>query len=370
MSRYARKEVKQELKYLLWASLYQVAFMKKGAHHVVKETVDYAKMEHGVHAAGFVNAVLRNFIRERKKGVIPLPGSTPSGHPGSDRQLAEASSFPEWLVRRWRKQVGPEHIEKLLHALNTPPQFTLRVDESRISKDDAVRKLQGLNLKVWAGRFVQSALCVDRLMPLLHDSLFGDRTFAIQDEASQLAVQALRLAPGSIVLDACSGMGTKTAHMLHITPGIFVAAMDTNVRRLHLVDRRAAVLRGDVLRSPFKARVFDAILLDPPCSSLGIVRKHPEIKWRRTEDDITAFGLQQYNMLVAVWDSLKVGGHLVYSVCSFEPQETIHVIERFKQVEKFTLENPLPFLFNKEYFVSLPHETEIDGFFIARLKKL
>jgi 16S rRNA (cytosine967-C5)-methyltransferase len=130
-----------------------------------------------------------------------------------------------------------------------------------------------------------------------------------------------------------------------------------------------SIVRGDILRLPFKRNAFDAILLDAPCSSLGIVRKHPEIKWRRTEDEILRFGVYQLALLRAAWGSLKQGGHCIYSVCSFEPEETLDVIRAFAAKEQFLLENPLPFLFNKEYFLSLPHETGVDGFFIAKLRK-
>ncbi|HUJ90139.1 MAG TPA: hypothetical protein VLX12_08095, partial [Syntrophorhabdales bacterium] len=145
--------------------------------------------------------------------------------------------------------------------------------------------------------------------------------------------------------------------------------IDLRIGRLSPHSERLSAVRGDVLHPPFKQNVFDAILLDAPCSSLGIVRKHPELKWRRTEDEIPRFGAYQLALLGAVWGSLKRGGCCVYSVCSFEPEETLDVIRAFAEKEQFLLENPLPFLFNKEYFLSLPHETGVDGFFIAKLRK-
>src|SRR5512136_99711 len=103
--------------------------------------------------------------------------------------------------------------------------------------------------------------------------------------------------------------------------------MDNSMNRLRLTDRRARAVQGDAFHAPFKEGIFDTILLDAPCSSLGIIRKHPEIKWRRKEKEITIFGQQQYAMLKSLWNKLKVGGNLVYSVCSFEPEETVDVIE-------------------------------------------
>jgi 16S rRNA (cytosine967-C5)-methyltransferase len=158
--------------------------------------------------------------------------------------------------------------------------------------------------------------------------------------------------------------------MIELYPETRFVAMDLRGQaRATPHPERLSSLRGDVLHLPFKKNVFDAILLDAPCSSLGIIRKHPEIKWRRKEDEIPRFGTYQRALLSAVWQSLKPGGYCVYSVCSFEPEETIDVISAFAGDEQFVLENPLPFLFNKEYFLSLPHKTGVDGFFIAKLRK-
>jgi 16S rRNA (cytosine967-C5)-methyltransferase len=344
--------------------------MKKASHHVVKEAVDYAKVAHNIHIAGFVNAVLRRFLRDTEEGTVPLPGSSGLSDPVLRDQMAAIYSFPEWLINRWTNRFGLVKTKDLLHALSRPPEFTLRINNKRISMHEAVMSLQELGLTAKPGAFLESALHVDRLAPLIHDSLLVNKMISIQDEASQFAVHALQLNPVSLVLDACSGLGTKASHIMDLASGIGLVALDNSMNRLKCADRRAHIVQGDVFQAPFRNSIFDAILLDAPCSSLGIIRKHPEIKWRRKEKEIARFGAQQYEMLTSIWDALKVGGHLVYSVCSFEPEETVDVIEKFKGDRKFALEKPLPFLFNKEYFVSLPHETGIDGFFIARLKKL
>jgi 16S rRNA (cytosine967-C5)-methyltransferase len=193
---------------------------------------------------------------------------------------------------------------------------------------------------------------------------------AVQDEMSQLAGLSLAPQTGDAILDACAGSGTKTHHIQDITADGFVVSMDNEIKRLKLVRNKGNLALGDTLHPPFKERSFDIILVDAPCSSLGIIRKHPEIKWRKKVKDISSFSDSQVKLLGALWDILKTGGHIVYSVCSFEPEETTDVIERLRKSTKFILENPLPFLFNKEYFLSLPHETGMDGFFIAKLRKL
>ena len=344
--------------------------MKKASHHVVKESVEYAKAEHGIHTAGFVNAVLRKYLREIETRRISMPGVISQTGTLSPDIMAAAYSFPRWLVQRWKKRFGHAKAELLFSHLNTPPEFALRVIEHNITKCEAITKLENLGLTVKPGKFLESALYVNRLAPLIRDELLRNKLISIQDETSQLAVHSLQLKPGNLVLDACSGLGTKASLIMDLAIGIRLVALDNSLSRLSFADRRSSLILGDVNFAPFKDGIFDAIILDAPCSSLGIIRKHPEIKWRRRENDINRFSHQQYTMLKSVWDKLKVGGYLVYSVCSFEPEETFDVINKLKNNRKFALENPLPFLFNKEYFVSLPFETGMDGFFIARLKKL
>jgi len=344
--------------------------MKKAAYHVVKESVEYAKSEHGIHIGGFVNAILRRFLRDLNEETIPSPGTVSSHSSLYEHEFATIHSMPQWLVHRWTKRFGSTNAEQLFRAVNKPPEFAIRINDQLVSRDEVIRRFQNLGLEIKPGRFLESALLVNRLSPLINDDFLRNKMIFIQDEASQLAVHALQLKPGNLVLDACSGLGTKSSHIMDRVNGVTLIALDNNMNRLRFADRRANLVQGDIFHAPFPDETFDVILLDAPCSSLGIIRKHPEIKWRRHEKDIIDFGLQQYAMLKSVWNKLKGGGHLVYSVCSFELEETINVIERFKDNRKFALENPLPILFNKEYFLSLPFETGMDGFFIARLRKL
>jgi 16S rRNA (cytosine967-C5)-methyltransferase len=175
---------------------------------------------------------------------------------------------------------------------------------------------------------------------------------------------ALFLAPagGELILDACAGQGTKTDQIAEVFPGVKVVAMDLDRRRLKSVRLTRCVVQADVLKNPFKRERFDSILLDAPCSSLGIIRKHPEIKWRRGEKDMTTLGSLQLQMIKSLSSNLKRGGFLVYSVCSFEPEETTDVVEQAKRDEGF--------IEDKKSFLSLPQQSGMDGFFIARLKKL
>lgn len=357
LSRYATKPIDRDIRYLLWITLYQVAFMKKAHYHVIKEAVEYAKNEKGKFVAGFLNAVLRRFVNDAELRDLS-PGD------------ASRYAFPEWLVDRWTRRFGKEAAERLLAILNSEPDFTLRVNTLRITVDKAMHDLAAAGIEARAGRLSPSALIVERLTPVIASTLFQEGSLRVQGESSQLAGMAVEAAGGPVILDACAGSGTKTKQIGELCPRTRIISMDNDRKRLGLSPPTGNIVCADALRPPFRAGAFDTILVDAPCSSLGIIRKHPEIKWRREESDISRFGTLQLSLLRSLWDLLREGGRIVYSVCSFEPEETTDVIHNLAKEKKFVLENPLPFLFNKDNFLSLPHETAMDGFFIARIRKL
>ncbi|MBP1749912.1 MAG: rRNA ((967)-C(5))-methyltransferase [Deltaproteobacteria bacterium] len=338
-------------------TLYQVGFMRKAHYHVIKESVEYAKNEHGKFVAGFLNAILRRFVNDTELRDMPEADKI-------------QKNYPHWLRRKWSRQFGDEAAGKLLAELMKEPRFALRVNTARLSVEEARQKLADEGIIAEKGNFVPSALTVDRLLPVMATSDFREGLLSIQGEASQLAGIAVQQAAGRKILDACAGSGTKTRQIIELCPDSLVYSMDNDIKRLKLSALKTHVLCGDSLKPPFSPNSFDTVLVDAPCSSLGIIRKHPEIKWRRTKNDILKFAEIQLAMLNSLWHLLSKGGRMVYSVCSFEPEETLDVIHNLAKEKKFILENPLPFLFNKDYFISLPHETAMDGFFIARLRKL
>lgn len=361
LSHFAKEGIKRDVRHLLWMGLYQTLFMKKAAYHVVNETVDYAKTEKGQGVANFVNAVLRRAIREKDDLAMPRDPV---------ERLSVEFSFPSWLAARWYRRFGEEAARDLLALQNKSPAFSLRINAKKITREEVVRRLAGQGIKAGKGRFLEPALSIDRVGPLIGSDLLTNRFVYVQDEASQMAGLAVRPPPGGLVLDACAGQGTKTDQIREEWPEARVVAMDRDARKLRDVRGTTCLVQGDALKNPFKEGLFDSILLDAPCSSLGIMRKHPEIKWRRTEPDISTFGEAQAEMIRSLREGLREGGHLIYSVCSFEPEETTGVMEKVTREGLFAPEPPLPMLSKDVYFLSLPHVSGMDGFFIARLRKV
>jgi 16S rRNA (cytosine967-C5)-methyltransferase len=362
LAHFVKEGVSNEIRYLLWMCLYQAFFMQKGVHHVVNETVDYVKRVKGRGTANFVNAVIRRSIRERE--TLSLP-SDPL------RRMSIEYSFPHWLVKRWHHRFGTEGLKDLLMLLNRSPEFALRVDLRNTTREMVAEKLAEDGVASREGKFLQSALYVAKIGPVLDSDLFAQHLIRVQDETSQMAGLAAAASAGrGLLLDACAGQGTKTDQIVEEAPEARVVAMDLDGKKLRSIRHTSLLISGDVVKSPFKTAVFDSILLDAPCSSLGIIRKHPEIRWRRSEKDVANYGSLQKGMIRSLWKNLKTGGALVYSVCSFEPEETVEVVEELSGEGLFFVEKPFPGLFDDDHFLSVPHVTGMDGFFIARLTKL
>ncbi|MCX8022100.1 MAG: hypothetical protein N2745_04940 [Syntrophorhabdaceae bacterium] len=367
---FARRHIKRRLRNLLEIGLYQISFMKKPAPFVINETIETIKHEIGREAGNFANALFRWYIREKEKGFDFFLTHL---KPTPVKYLSILYSYPEWIVRRWVDRFGVEDAERLLSSSNRPSGFGIRVDIERITRDEVMLHFSEMGLNVKKGYFLDSAFYVDRLQPVIEDPLFKKGLIHIQDEASQIGGSIIKPRNGEIILDACAGFGTKTGQIHGESLNATIVAMDREIKRLRSLKKKGGIVAvlGDGLSPPFKRCKFNAILLDAPCSSLGIIRKHPEIKWKRREEEVLSFANKQFNLLSSLWEHLSEGGLLVYSVCSFEPEETVGVIELFRERGgSFLLEKPLPFLFNNGYFLSLPHETGMDGFFIACLRKI
>jgi len=334
-------------------------------HTVVDQTVKALK-DRG--SSGFVNAVLRRFLREREALVAAVV-----------QEPVAAYNHPSWWIARLQAD-WPDDWQALLAANNQHPPMTLR------AREGARAYLERLAAAGIAARQVgPQAVVLERAQPVTALPGFAEGEVSVQDLAAQCAAPLLLLRdcpPHAHVLDACSAPGGKTAHLLELRPDLDLLALDSDATRLERVGQNLARLRlGATLKAAdardtaawFDGRPFDAILLDAPCSASGIVRRHPDVRWLRRSEDIAQLARIQSELLDALWPLLKPGGRMVYATCSVFKAEGVHQIDAFLQRKADAQAvdvagvtgHLLPLADNEPNAVAAP----LDGFFYALLAK-
>lgn len=318
---------------LLRLGAYQILFLDKvPAPAAVHETVELARREQLERATGFINGILRNLIRQREE--IPWPDATePVVY------LEKLAAFPHWLARSWVQRFGGEAAVALADALLQPAPFTVRVNTLKISREDFLDQLKSRGMDGTPTLFAPEGVVISHRGGA---ALPGDSEgwYQVQDEASMLIAHLLAPKPGEKILDACAAPGGKTTHLCALgNNDLEVLALDLHPQRARLVTSGAARLgcRGiaarawDLTQPPhfLVPASFDAILVDAPCSGLGVLRRNPEIRWRRTAADIAHMAEQQQAILANTATLVKPGGRLLYSVCTLTEEETDGVLKVF-----------------------------------------
>ncbi len=349
----------------------------------VNESVALIKARSPSHWPGFVNAVLRALLR------TPAP-------PWPDRELDPVQSLsvrhacPEWLAERWIARFGLSEAEALCRATTEIPPLTIRVNTLRISRDALAARFMELGHGARACRISPVGLILDKGGPVTELPLFREGAFYVEDEAAQLVAPILDPQPGDSVLDACSAPGGKATHLAALMQnhGEIIAA-DISAARLGLVEDNRRRLGIDIIRTvtadaaaplprDLRERRFDRILVDAPCSGLGVLRRHPDGKWRKEADDLAQHQSRQRQLLEQTCRLLRPGGVLVYSTCSSEPEENEQVIDRFCSAHKeFRRESVAPWLppqgsslvTGQGDLFTMNNEDSMDMFFAARLRR-
>lgn len=330
------------------------------AYAVLNETVSLAAPR----AKGLVNAVLRSCQRQGK--LAPFP-------PDPVEALALKHSHPLWLVRRWVGRWGAATAEKILAAGNEPAPLTLRTNRLKTDPDALAARLTGRGLAAFKTTLSPDGVRVEGTFSLLEDEGFRRGEFSVQDEAAQWAVHALDPRPGDTVLDLCAGVGGKTGHIAERLNGRGrVTAVDTDARRLTALKENAArlglsgieTLTADAADPALPEA--DRIFVDVPCSGFGTLRRRPDIKWARDEDDVRRLPALQKKILHAAAARLKPGGTLVYATCTTEPEENEDVAASLLAVRPDMLLKPAPGPASPDGYLRLrPDLYGTDGFFIA-----
>ena len=362
---------------LLRLAAYQLAFLERvPPFAVVNDAVTLAPRTPGVKA--FVNAVLRSFARRGAAEREPTPPRDPI------EALAVRCSFPTWLAARWVRRYGATEAEALMRAMNERPPLTLRANTLRLGRDAlAARLVAEEGLRPQATRWAPEGLVVGGGGAPGTWRAFADGSFAVQDEASMLVARLLEPRPGEAVADVCAAPGTKTTHLAQLMENRGrVLAFDREPARLARVGEAAArlgvviveALGGTVeARAPAFRGACDAVLVDAPCSNLGVLRRNPDAKWRRRPEDLAAGADRQRTILEAAATMLKPGGRLVYATCSLEPEENDEVTKAFLAAHPdFALDPPPAFPIPLDMdgaLRCLPHRHGTDGFTAVRFRR-
>lgn len=330
--------------------LYQLVFLEGGRDHaVVGESVELAKG--GGHGGGhkLVNAVLRRATRERP--ALP-PDDTPAG-------AAVAHSYPQWLVELWWETYGPEETRALLRAGNEPGELALRVNTLVTTREELALALPN---PARAADDVLEALIVEGAFDAHGHELWRQGAYSTQSRASMLVAHALDPQPGERVLDLCAAPGGKTTHLAALMgdEGTIVA-VERHKGRAAALRRTCERMRAASVQvyvgnaaAYTAADPFDRVLVDPPCSGLGTLQGHPDLRWRVTPESIEAMATAQRAILKTATAALTPGGTLVYSTCTLSRRENEDVVAD----AGLRLESE---------HVLLPHRDHTDGFYIARL---
>jgi 16S rRNA (cytosine967-C5)-methyltransferase len=318
--------VASEIRALLVVSAHQIEYSRNAPQATAHAAVDATRILGHARASGLVNAVLRRFVAEKASLLS-----------GVDRKLAGRTAHPQWLVKLL-EQAWPESVESILEANNEHPPLVLRVDLARRSRAAYIEELAAADIVGSPIDWAPAAVRLERPVPVTLLPGFREGIVSVQDAGAQLAAKLLDAEPGMRVMDACAAPGGKTGHLLEHTPDLAeLVAIDVDAGRvariqenLERLGRKALVHAGDV-RDPatfWDGRPFDRILVDAPCSSTGVIRRHPDIKLLRRATDIPSFAADQEQILRSALSMLASGGRLVYCTCSVLPAENEEVVER------------------------------------------
>jgi 16S rRNA (cytosine967-C5)-methyltransferase len=328
------------LRALLICAVHQIEYSAHAPATTVAAAVDAARLLGLERAAGLVNAILRRYLRERHERLAAV-----------DRDLAARTAHPDWLVKEL-KAAWPEALEAILAANNEHPPLCLRVDTGRIARDAYLAELGAAQLHGAPVALVDSAVTLDTAPPLSELPGFAAGRVSVQDASAQLAALLLAPRPGERILDACAAPGGKTGALLERAGGaVQLTALDSDAQRLVRVDenlrrlgREARLVRAELGTPPdwWDGQLFDAILLDVPCSGTGVIRRHPDIKLLRRAGDIAGFAARQLGLLRSCWSLLRPGGRLLYVTCSILPAENSEVVGAFLAGQAGAVERELP----------------------------
>ena len=371
---------------ILRLSLYQIMYMDKvPVSAAINEGVELAKRYGHQGTVKFVNGVLRNIDRNLSTLTFPEISKEPVKH------IAIKYSHPEWMIKRWITEFGIEETIKICQANNEAPPNIVRTNTLKLTREALVSELEAEGVQCHKTNYAPEGLVIENLTSIGRLESFQQGYFQPQDESSMLVAKVVNPKPNQMVIDACSAPGGKTTHLSQLmeNQGQVIAAdiykhkmglIIENAKRLAITNIKTETTDARELAEKFKDQA-DRILVDAPCSGLGVLRRRPDARWRKSLDQIQELQELQLEILTKVSPCLRSGGVLVYSTCSITPEENVQVVEAFlKDNSDFAASDLTEYLPKellhfadlkpqKGYIQLLPHIHGMDGFFIARFEK-
>ncbi len=368
------------LKNAMRVALYQILFLDNIPNYAaVNEAVEFVKKIQGEKSANLVNAVLRNIIRTIEEAEIRYPD------PEQDEinYLGTYYSHPNWLVKRWLKRYGREFTERLMEENNQRPKLTLRFNRLLTNRDSFIQKLEEADLRFRPSKYLEHFFVLLHLTNITDWNYFHQGYFSIQDESAGIPCILLDPKPDETILDLCAAPGGKSTYIAELmnNRGKVIAVdkyqsriklMKKNVERLKITN--IVFLEAD--SENLEITPVDKVLLDAPCSGLGVLTKKPEIKWKKDSEDIKRLVDIQTRLINNAAKLVKVGGTLVYSTCTIEPEENFDIVKKFLETHsnfELVINHPQlhPDLIDENGCVATyPNIHDMDGSFAAKLIRL
>lgn len=378
LSKIKSKKMSTYVKITLWLGIYQILFLDSIKDHAaVNESVAIIK-KYDKKSSGFVNAILRNVIRN-KDDIMEIDKTDIIEY------LSIKYSYSPWIIKKWIGDFGQDFAEDLLDANSEKPKLYIRVNTLKTNRDELIEKLSKQGIECRKVNGIEEAIQVQNLKSIENNKFFKEGYFTVQDISSMLVGKVLNPEENKLILDICSAPGGKTTHVATIMKNSGkVVARDVFDHKLKLINqtvkrlglKNVKVEDGDALKLDQESiNKFDYVICDVPCSGMGIIKRKPEIKFKK-EEELKNLPEIQKNILNNASKYVKIGGNLIYSTCTIHDEENIDIVKSFlDENDNFEL---VPInevnidLDNQDsgYIKIYPNIHGMDGFFISKLKRV
>ncbi len=378
-----KSDIEPWIEDIIRCGIYQIIFLDRVPDSAVcNESAELARSHGHEGTVKFVNGVLRNISRNKDKLEYP------DKEKNYIKYLSVYYSHPEWMVKKFVKDYGNEFAEALLAADNETPPFTIRCNSLKINREELLSLLAAENIECKEGSLNAEAISIRGTSSIEGRESFVKGYYQVQDESSMLVAHVVDPSPGDVVLDICSAPGGKTTHIAELMGNNGrIVARDIHPHKLKLVEENCKRLGVKIVETElFDATKldegsigrFDKVLLDAPCSGLGVIRRKPDLRWKKEPDNFMELYVLQGKMLDHASKYVKPGGKLIYSTCTINKMENTSVVKNFlsthPEYKLESLEGLIPEALVSENAKSgwlelFPNTHGTDGFFIARIGK-